>query len=626
MSKKLKKNKGHKKKGMYLARICGNGRDPDRTGAIYINYSPALKEVKKQKQKNIPSKLRLDMCNDSGIFFGVTKPLKRDWYVGMPQGTEGNIVVVGGNGSGKSAGVAIPTLGTWRQAICATDIKGELSKWYEDLFQKGIVTRPYIIFDPTQTDSPSYDPFWWLLQDNEDNLINNIWEIAFAIISNPPKDDQPFWIESERAIFAAALLHYFNLGLSFSQSICKIVGSTVPSLCEELEENGNIQVRMLLGKADALKPETLTSIDRGLRNKLIFFATDPYINHVFRGVREGAECFTWDDLDAYNIFLRIPAGRIEQWSGTINLMYTQLIRYLERRPERYTEQGKHNTQTLLLLDEFARFGKLEVITAAMSTLRSKNVNICLMIQSVAQLDRIYGEWERRIIFDNCQYQIILRANDAETQKYLCELIGTQTRRQHSVSEHTDMLLESTGYSAQIGETRDWIVHPHELSTLNDVLLLTPFGFYRVKKPQLYSATHVIVSAFKERQALLKLIFACEESHMLQPPNSLKKNGDAKMKTIEERIQEADKRIDESKHQQRVAQRQARDDQQKKEKQRNYIIGELVCKYFPEFYAFEPGTKSENMSRFEPVEMFIAELAADKQLVEQMKEKVRCKLK
>ena len=54
--------------------------------------------------------------------------------------------------------------------------------------------------------------------------------------------------------------------------------------------------------------ETRACFDRGLRNKLMVFAADPYIGHAFRGQREGANCFTWDDLDDCNIFLRIPAG------------------------------------------------------------------------------------------------------------------------------------------------------------------------------------------------------------------------------------------------------------------------------------------------------------------------------
>ena len=102
-------------------------------------------------------------------------------------------MVVGGNGSGKSAGIAKPTLKTWRGPICATDVKGELSLCYEELSDQGLVTRPYLVFDPTQTEGPGYDPLWLLSHDGEDNLLNNVREIAMAIAPVSPEDKQPFW-------------------------------------------------------------------------------------------------------------------------------------------------------------------------------------------------------------------------------------------------------------------------------------------------------------------------------------------------------------------------------------------------------------------------------------------------
>ena len=342
----------------------------------------------------------------------------------MRQGTEGNILAVGGIGSGKSFGLAKPTLRMWQGAICATDIKGELSAFYEELFKNGIVDRPCIIFDPMQADGIGYDPFWWLIEDGESNLVNNVWEIVLAIIPRSHNDNQPFWVETEQGILAAALLYYFKLGLSFSETMIEIVASTVTVLVDNILTKGDVVERMFLGELINMKPETLANFDRGLRNKLMLFATDPYISNAFCGSREGAECFNWADMDESNIFLRIPADKIEQLGGAINLMLTQLIRHLERRPDKYTPEGANNLQALLLLDEFARFGKLEIISNAMATLRSKDVNFCLMIQSLAQLDKLYGEHERRIILDNCQYIAILRANDADTQKYFSELIGS----------------------------------------------------------------------------------------------------------------------------------------------------------------------------------------------------------
>ena len=100
----------------------------------------------------------------------------------------------------------------------------------------------------------------------------------------------------------------------------------------------------------------------------------------------------------------------------ITLMYKQLFRYLERRPEKYSQEGRNCEQILLLMDEFPRFGRIEGMDSAMATLRSKRVSICLMIQSLAQLDELYGKNGRRTILDNCSYKVILGANDPETTK------------------------------------------------------------------------------------------------------------------------------------------------------------------------------------------------------------------
>lgn len=577
----------------------------------------------------ISSNSKLSLDEDSGVFIGGLNQFKVNQYSGVREGEDGNILVIGGSGSGKSSGIVMPTLRTWQGALCATDIKGELSQRYDDLYQWGLVTRPYIIFDPMDADTPSYDPLWWLLEDDEANLLSNIWEIVLAIIPTVPSDNQPFWIETERGVFAAALLHYFNLGLSFSEAVCQIEGIAVSSLCEELRRSENIQVKLLLGQAADMKEETLAVVDRGLRNKLMLFAADPYISHAFRGTREGAECFNWNDLENYNVFLRIPANRIEQWSGAINLMYSQLIRHLERRPEQHSVEGRNNTQTLLLMDEFARFGKLEMITAAMSTLRSKNVNICLTVQSVAQLDKIYGEHDRRIIFDNCQFQAIMRANDAGTQRYLCELIGTHTRVQRSASEHVDECWDTSGYSRQVSETRDWIVQPCELSTLEDILLLTPYGFCRVEKfcPSDKMAYQMLFSISNIHSALTnggKLSLASIDDPILFFEDNFKMNEGGKMLTIDQRTENAAKCAAATKHQQRMEKRKISEEQKKMTQRRNYIIGELVSKYFPEVKTFEPGTKAENAERFQPLEAFLTELAADQKLIEEIKARARFK--
>lgn len=589
-----------------LAHVCEYDRTA-RSGAISFENDNFLYKNRSNQRPNF-GQLLLQQGLDSGMYFGQAPTRSAPYFIGMPEGSDGNIIVVGGNGSGKSRYIAMPTLSTWHGAICATDIKGELSNHYAQLFRQGCVTRPHIIFDPTEPGSPSYDPFWWLLSDDESNLLSNIWDIVRSIIPLSPEDKQPFWVETEQGVFAAALLHYFQCGLSFSESVSMIVSESISALTSTLCASSDLRIRALLGEISEMKPETVAAVDRGLRNKLMLFAVDPQISHALRGKRESAPCFTWEDLQKYQIFLRIPAHKVEQWSGAINLMYAQLFRYLERRPERYTPESAAHPQLLLLMDEFARFGKLDNMTAALSTLRSKKVNICLFVQSIAQLDKFYGSEDRRIIFDNCQYQAILRANDPETQECLSKLIGTTIQRQHGISKQLDRDMSKSGFGLQISETRDWVIQPHELSTLHDVLLLTPSGFFEVEKSSspIGSYEDILTKIVHDKPDNIAL-----EKLILHNNMQIHKEGNEEcvMSTMEERQKNASERAKQFEQQQRKTQRQTKAAQKKKDERRKFIVGELVIQHFPKLLEIDPGTtQEETQKRFQNFSAFLEVLA------------------
>ena len=118
-------------------------------------------------------------------------------------------------------------------------------------------------------------------------------------------------------------------------------------------------------------------------------------------------------------------------------MLTQLILQLERRPDRHSDE-EYIQPLLVLLDGFPCWEKWSGLT----TLRSKNVTFCLMLQSIAQLDEVYGADVRRIIVDNCQYKAILNVTEPDSQEYFSELFGMVPAGRRSVS----MSDPSTGMS------------------------------------------------------------------------------------------------------------------------------------------------------------------------------------
>lgn len=96
-------------------------------------------------------------------------------------------------------------------------------------------------------------------------------------------------------------------------------------------------------------------------------------------------------------------------------------------------------------------------------------------------------------------------------------------------------------------------------------------------------------------------------------------------TLIERISKCKAHTAKLEQQRRVELRQEREAKKKKDQRRNYTIGELVTKYFPEVLCFEPGTKAENVVTFEPLETFLSVLSADMELVKRLNEKASLKI-
>lgn len=128
----------------------------------------------------------------------------------------------------------------------------------------------------------------------------------------------------------------------------------------------------------------------------------------------------------------------------------------------------------------------------MTTLRSKKVTFCLMLQSIAQLDAVYGYNTRKIIVDNYQYKALLNITEPDSQEYFSKLIGTVPVGRRSISHNYDSTTEYSTYGRQIQEFREPLILPHEFVTNRDILLHTPYGLSRtIKLPVSETRLHVI---------------------------------------------------------------------------------------------------------------------------------------
>ena len=430
-----------------------------------------------QESYNVPPSMLFDPYRKSAFLFGKAW----DDCVGKLQDNDGHISIFGGSGSGKSSTIAIPTLATWKSPIFAFDFKGELVARARKRKSK------ILNMIEGQTKLYWYDPFYFIRQNGNENRVQNARELAQAIIPLPFNVSDPFWIMSARDILTSAILYYFDIGAAFIDAMIEIKTTSMSQLFATI--SANVTAKACLNPDLDHNPKMLAGVSAELHNHIAIFATDSLVQDVLSPSKD-TSCanIKWEQLETSDIFIRIDHSKIRQWGSVIRLMITQLIRTLERRPEKYSPEGANIKPTLLLLDEFPQYGKIDVITSALATLRSKNVTISLFNQSLADLDATYGKDVRRVILDNCPYKAILNSADAETQRYFSDLVGTVKVPAKGISTSYDELGQPLGYSCNISESREPIIHPHEFAALQNIVLLHPYGFSRIEKLSYYKSS------------------------------------------------------------------------------------------------------------------------------------------
>lgn len=381
----------------------------------------------------------------AGIVFGrmgkalITKP---------PQ-IEGHTLVVGGTGTGKSRGVVIPSLLAWPGSALVIDIKGELS--HITSTRRRQYGRVYI-FDP-EGNGDCYDPILACTD------VANAQELARTLIPLP-HNSEPFWAQAAQAILAAAVFDGAINGSTLADCAEKLCTTPINDLVDYFRNHSRTEVKLLASIAYDLPERTLGGVIGELKSRLITIATDP-------NIRRATSRSDWSPAvleTGATVYLKVSEHLLNQYKSLWTVIISQVLRYWSHREER------KEPPILLVLDEMPRLARINGLTNALATLRSRNVHILTVIQSMAQLDSIYGQDNRKVIADNCRFKFVLSATDPETQKYFSDLAGQQTVLSQSTSSSAAHLLMPSHGKQEVGTP---LIRPEEWANLTSPILLAP---------------------------------------------------------------------------------------------------------------------------------------------------------
>lgn len=437
---------------------------------------PKAEDAMKGKQQAMYPLIPKELLHKlpTGIILGKDKRTGK--YVCKLLDEDGHVFLIGGSGSGKSSCHVIPTLLVNKEArIFAVDIKGELSFKSAKYGSKHV-----LIFNPSDRSKYGYDPFYNLTEKSTtQQIMETMQNITYSLISMPAGLKDPFWKNSARNLLLGLLIYYYKQGTrDFVAIIDEILGRPVKDSIQSVMDNAkpnSVEYRYIVQFKD-MEDETLGGIVAEMSNHIVIFANDQDVRFAFKDNPNKVDPMKLEQ--GYSVYLSIKEEKLSAYYDVMQLIINQTLAQLEKRPE-------DSDPIIFVIDELPRIlsaGKLDRLLDGARTLRSRKVCLFLITQSTEALMSAFTENEVADLISNCPYIIVLSASSSKTQKSVCSWCGKYKVRKTSWNGGSKDRKTTVSY-----EEKD-IVEPSDLMTLKntgEAILITPYGYSRVKKVPYY---------------------------------------------------------------------------------------------------------------------------------------------
>lgn len=426
-----------------------------------------------------------------GVILGTYK----NQYVRIPTQEIYHYCVIGGSRSGKTSTVLLDTLlanfATKKNDFLtyAIDIKGELH------IKSSYSHSPDImVVNPTDQTTAGWDVYYRLRDNPSDDLIIEVMqEVASALIISTSKSDS-FFVNNAQDMFVGMLLYFYQQGENFIDSVNKILESEIKSLIGEIiksSEPSDLHYKYL-AKFDGKDAESVEDCMVELTTNLSVFGSKSDIKYCFCDNPIKASPFTFKENKS--VFLAIPEHMLESYKAILRLCTVQTLKEMERRPDASGKEVK-NKPMIILIDEFARLGRMEGIFNALATLASKKISVILAFQSLAQCEVIYSKEETRVLMDNCRVKVICEVSDPQSAKAVQDWCGKYREKKETLSAGKNR------HKTYTYEDKD-IVQPNDLITLVNqeevILIISGVGYLRPKKCYYFKDSQISKLAQKVR--------------------------------------------------------------------------------------------------------------------------------
>ena len=379
-----------------------------------------------------------------------------------------NTVVIGGSGAGKTRFYAKPNIMQCNTSFVVLDPKGEIIRSVGHLLEdNGYVIKVIDLIDMSK--SLGYNPFHYIQSDKDVlKLITNL------IRNTTPKGsstNDPFWEKSETALLEALMLYLYHYAPEDEQNFTMVMEMLNYAEVKEDEEDYESpldelfkRLEMIDSNSLALKQYKIYKQAAGKTAKSILISVG--VRLAAFNLEELASLTKYDEMELEQIgerktalFAIIPDND-STFNFIVGMLYTQLFQMLYYQAD-YVHGGELPVPVHFLMDEFANVALPDEFDKLLSTMRSRQIFVSIILQNLAQIKALYKDsWES--ILGNCDETYYLGGNEQSTHKYISELLGKETLDTNTYGKSSG---HSGNYSTNYQQTG------RELLTADEVRLL-----------------------------------------------------------------------------------------------------------------------------------------------------------
>ncbi len=372
--------------------------------------------------------------------------------------------------SGKGVGVVIPNLLSWHNSVVVLDIKQE--NWNISAgFRKAHGQQCFLLnLAPRDYQSHRWNPLHYISTDPSFR-INDIQKIGQMLFPNIDSES-PIWQASARSLWLGLVLYLLEtppLPVTMGE-VLRQLNKGDSYLIELINERMAGELPLSNQCHSSLKEYLETpERTRGSIRKSFSSALELFYNPVIDAVTASND-FDLRELRSkrLSVYVGVTPDDLQRLAQLINLFFQQLIDLNTRELPEQNPQLKH--QVLLLMDEFAAIGKVNILSKGISYIAGYGIRLLTIIQSPSQLREIYGHDGAETLIENHALQIVFAPKNPKVAREISESLGTNTIKQRSRSKQ---LSGRGGRSENISDHSRALMLPQEIMRLgtNKAILL-----------------------------------------------------------------------------------------------------------------------------------------------------------